>query len=350
MLSRKKRILSLLLIIVTASSILLLFGCAKEEKKEAKSMEKIREEQGVPVKIEVVQPTRFDKKLSFFSKLSGIEESTKFSTVADRIVSVRAKVGQSVGEGKVVMTFPTDNPELQFSQAKIGLENAEKLYKRMSELLKAGETAQQNFDNAETQYLVSKRNYESLKQMLFVESPISGTIVEMFVKPGDDVFRDVKLFTVAKLQTMKAKIWVSESEVNQLKNGMSATIEFGGKEYKGKVSEISLAMDDMKRAFGVEIQFPNPKRELKSGVTTDVKIITYTNPNVIVVPRNLIKSEGNKNYVFVENGGKAEQRFIQTGNESSISVEVLNGLNAGDRLISEGLSLLASGKKIKVIQ
>jgi RND family efflux transporter MFP subunit len=330
--------------------MLLLFGCAKEAKKETKSMEQIRDEQGVPVKIEVVQTTKFNKELSFFSKLSGIQESTKYALVADKIASVRVKVGQSIGEGKVVLTFPTDNPELQFSQAKIALENSEKLYKRMSELLKAGETAQQNFDNAETQYLVSKRNYESLKQMIYVDSPISGTIVELFVKSGDDVFRDAKLFTVAQLQTMKAKIWVSESEVNQLKNGMAATIEFGGKEYKGKVSEISLAMDEMNRAFGVEIQFPNPKRELKSGVTTDVKIITYTNPNVIVVPRNLIKSEGDKKYVFVENGGKAEQRFIQTGNESSISVEVVRGLITGDRLISEGLSLLASGKKIKVIQ
>lgn len=350
MLSRKKRFLSLLLIIVTATAMFLLWGCAKEAKKEAKSMEKIRDEQGVPVKIEVLQQSRFDKELSFFSRLSGIEESTKYSMVADRITSVRAKIGQSVGEGKIVMTFPADNPQLQLTQAKTGLENAEKLYKRMSELLKAGETAQANYDNAETQYLVAKRNYESLKQMIYVEAPISGTIVELFVKPGDDVFRDAKLFTVAKLQTMKAKIWVSESEVNQLKVGLKATMEFGGKEYEGKVSEISLAMDEMKRAFGIEVQFPNPKRELKSGVTTDVKIITYSNPSVIVVPRNLIKSENDKKYVFVENGGKAEQRFIETGNESNILVEVLNGLKAGERLISEGISLLASGKKIKVIQ
>ena len=220
----------------------------------------------------------------------------------------------------------------------------------MAELLKAGETAQANYDNAETQYLVAKRNYESLKQMIYVESPISGTIVELFVKPGDAVFRDAKLFTVARLQTMKAKIWVSENEVNQLRTGMNASIMFGGKEYKGKVSEISLAMDEMKRAFGVEIQFPNPKRELKSGITTDVKIITYTNPNVIVVPRNLIKTESEKKFVFVENNGKAEQRFIQTGNENSIMVEVQNGLNNGDKLITEGMTLLSNGKKIKIIK
>lgn len=350
MLSRKKSVISLLLIIVCIASLFLLFGCSNEQKKEAKSMEQIREENGVPVKVEELQPSKFDKELSFFSRLSGIEESTKYSLVADRIASVRAKVGQSVGEGKIVMTFPADNPQLQLSQAKTGLENAEKLYKRMAELLKAGETAQANYDNAETQYLVAKRNYESLKQMIYVESPISGTIVELFVKPGDAVFRDAKLFTVARLQTMKAKIWVSENEVNQLRTGMNASIMFGGKEYKGKVSEISLAMDEMKRAFGVEIQFPNPKRELKSGITTDVKIITYTNPNVIVVPRNLIKTESEKKFVFVENNGKAEQRFIQTGNENSIMVEVQNGLNNGDKLITEGMTLLSNGKKIKIIK
>ncbi len=349
MLLRKKQYLSLLIIssLITAT---LFIGCTREKKEPSKSMEVLQKEEGVPVRIETVKTSDFVKQLSFFANLSGIEESTKLSMVADKVVGIKAKVGQNVSQGKVIVTFPSDNPTLQFAQAKAGYENAEKLYKRMQALLKAGETSQQNYDNAETQYIVAKRNFESLKQMIYVEAPISGTIVEMPVKVGDDVRRDANLFTVAKLQTMLAKLWVSESEVNQLKMGMTATIVLNGKEYKGKVTQISLAMDDRTKAFGVEVQFPNPRKELKSGITVNVNIITYTQKNAIVLPRNLIITNGAEKYVFVENNGKAEKRIVETGKETDISVEILSGLTEGDKLITEGETLIKDGGKVNIIQ
>ena len=344
---RKKQSIYLLLLITVLSTFLII-SCEKEEKEPDPSMEQIQEKEGLTVEVTPVEKSVFQKKLSLFAKLSGIKESTKSSMVGDRILKIRGQVGSRVGAGSVVVQFPSDNPALQYTQAKTALENAEKTYKRMQELVKAGETAQQNLDNTEAQYLVNKRNFESIKQMIFVESPISGTIIKMDVEQGDVVKPGDPLFTVAQTHIMKAEAWVSEDEINLIKRGMEATMEFAGKEYTGKVTEVGLAMDDKKRAFKIVIQFKNRKGELKSGVSTDIYITTYENPDVISISRNLVRRDGDKKYVYVANSDKAKKKYIETGEESGINVEVLSGLTPGDKLITKGQALVEDGTKLKI--
>lgn len=346
-----KKILTVksLILVFSVFSLLLISSCTKEEKEQAKSMEQIRQEEGIPIKSQEITTTSFSKKLSFFATLSGIKESTVTGAVPDKVNKIHFKVGDAVKENQIVLEFPTNNPSLQFDQAKAGYENAKKLYNRMQELVKAGETSQINLDNAETQYLVAKRNYESLKQLLFVEAPISGVITELLAREGDYIGMGTKLFTVAQLNIIKAKIWVSQQEINQIRLGMTATINISGVEYKGRVNEIALSMDDKMRAFGVEIHFNNSNRALKSGVTTDLTIQTYQKENAIVIQRNLVQTEGDKKFVYLENNGKAEKRYIQTGLEEGIDVEVLDGLKSGEKIIVQGMTLVSDGSKVKLI-
>ncbi len=334
------------------AGLVLTFGVYScSEKKEAqKSIEQIRKEEGVSVKVHSVEKSSFVKELSFFSTLRGYEESTKGSAVGDRVLSIRGKVGSSVSQGQVIVTFPSNNPAIGYTQAKIALENSKKTYERMSKLILSGETSQQNVDNIRTQYEVDKRNLESLEQMINIEAPISGIITEIHVKEGDHVVSGDPLFTVAKLNKMIAKVWASEKEAMLIKNGMTSTVIMGGKEFKGTVNLIPLAMDSKTRAFGVEIMLDNGKRELKSGVTVEAKIKVYENPDAIVIPRKLVFSESGKSFVYIDNNGQATRRDVTLGIESGINIEIKSGLNVGDKLITEGQSLLSEGTKIKVIQ
>lgn len=321
------------------------------EKKEAqKSLEQIRSAEGIPVRVEAVQTKEFTKVLTFFTRLRGYEESTKGAMVGDRILKIKAKVGSSVSAGSILVEFPSNNPALQITQAKTALENTKRTLDRMTELLKSGEISQQNVDNVRTQYEVDKRNYEALKQMIYIEAPISGVITEMKYKEGDFVNAGDPLFTVAKLNKMIAKVWASEKEVMSIRQGMDAEVNVSGKIFKGKVSLVPLAMDNDKRAFGVEVLLDNPKRELKSGVTVETKLKTYTNSNTIAVQRNLVMWDGQNKYVFVENGGVAQKRIVSVGEESGMEIEIKSGLNAGDKLIVEGQSLVNDGSKLKLIQ
>ncbi|GAB4287598.1 MAG: CzcB/NccB family metal efflux transporter periplasmic adaptor subunit [Ignavibacteriaceae bacterium] len=339
----------IIIFFMLAATSLFLNSCGKDDQ-NAKSMTQIQEEEGIPVKITEVNRQPFKKYLSYFSKLTGIKEATRSAIVGGKIEKIHFRVGDFVKEDQVVISFPEDHLAAQYHQAKSAFENAEKTYERMKALLEAGETSQANFDAAETQYLVSKSNYQAAKDMIFIDAPFDGYLVDIKVNEGDNVKNDTHLFTIAQLYRMKARVWVTEKEIGFIKKGMKAEISFNGKTYTGNVTEVSLGMDPMKQAFYAEIEFPNPNMELKNGLTVEPGILVYENENAIVVPRNLVQKDEKGTFVFLEQNGTAVKRYISNGMDSGILYEVSEGLKEGDRLITQGASQLTDGAKVNVIQ
>ncbi|MGB9851331.1 MAG: efflux RND transporter periplasmic adaptor subunit [Candidatus Kapaibacteriota bacterium] len=329
--------------------VLVFVGCASKVKRDNETSE--AESSEIPVKILVVQSRKFEEYLTFYSKLSGRIENTKTSMVSDRVEKIFVRAGQYVKEGQLILQFPTNNPSLQFQQAKVSYENALKTYNRFKELLKSGETSQQNFDNIETQFLVAKRNYESLKQILFVEAPISGYVSNLYVTEGQQVDIGKPLFTISVLDRMRAIAYANEQEIQQLRIGMEGRIIWTGKEYPCKIISLAMKMDDAMKGFRVEFEAPNPKLELKSGVTVEIKIKIFEKPNAIVIPKVLIeKDEKDNSYVFVEENGIAKKRIVQTGRINGLDIEILNGIKEGEHIIVEGRNLLVDGAKVKVMK
>ncbi len=330
-------------------TLFFLNGCG-EEKEEAKSIEQIHKEEGVPVEVEVVKTKVFEKHLSFFSKITGVKEATKGAMIGGKIIKINAKPGTFVKEDFVVVEFATDNPASMYEQTKTAYENSKKTYERMKALLAAGETSQSNFEGAEAQYLVNKRNYEIQKQLIYIDAPFDGIITDVKVKEGDNVKSETSLFTIAQLHKVRTKVWISEKEINQIKTGMTATIEFGGKTYKGRVVEVSLSADPYKQAFYAEVEFDNSSREIKTGVVVETKILTYENPNAIVLPRNLVKSDEKGMFLFVEKDSQAQKKYVTNGMDSGLDYEVKTGLEVGEKLIVSGTARLENGTKVKVIK
>lgn len=344
------KLLSKIILFSLVLSVYFLSGCDGNETEKNKTMEQLQREEGIPVKVVTVEPTNFNRYLSFYSTLSGFKESVAGAPIGDRIEKILVSVGSYVKEKQVVMKFPTDNPSLQYEQAKAGFDNTEKTYLRTKALYEAGETSQANFEAIETKYKVEKRNIEAMEQALFVQAPISGKIVEIYIDEGTSVKAETPLFKVAQTDRLRAKFFANDKEVRQLKVGMPAEIEYMGKSYVGRINEISMAMDTYRKGFSVEALFDNPKQELTAGLTVDLKIKTYSKPNTIVVPRNIIQNENGKLFVYAIKDEKAEQKFVTTGEEEGINTEIVSGLQKGDVLVLEGGSKLEPGKKVKIIK
>lgn len=323
-------------------------GCSAKNKENIEIEQKYSKP--IPVKIQIIEPRKFEQYLSFYSKLMGRIETTKTSMVSDRIEKIFVRAGEFVKQGKVILQFPTDNPNLQFQQAKVNFENSSKIYSRFKELLKGGETSQQNFDNIETQYLVAKRNYEALKQLIFVEAPITGYVSAIYVIEGQQVDIGKPLFTISVLDRVRAIAWANEKEIQYLKMGMEGKINWLGREFPCKIISLAMKMDDYMKGFRVEFEAANPKFELKSGVTVEIKIKIYENPKSIVIPNVLVDKDSKGNsFVFVEENGIAVKRYVEVGRISGTEVEILKGLEFGDRLIVEGTHLLEDSSKVVVM-
>lgn len=341
-------------LIVSFSLILLIgtvfYGCSGDDKAESKSMEEIQKEEGFPVIVKKIGYDNFTKELTFFGKFKGEKETTVGAMIGGRIDKINYRPGARVKKGDVIIQFPEDAPASQFIQAKSALENSEKNYKRMKALFEKGQIAQAQFDGAETKYLVDKRNYETMLDMLKLDAPYDGVITEILVQEGDNVKDKTPLFTIAQLDRMKIRIWLTEYERSQIKKGMKATATVGGKTFTGKVDEISLNVNPMRQAFYADILFHNSKHEILAGTTADVKIIILQKNEAILIPRNLVKTEGAKHFVYLASGKKAKKTYVNVADENGVNYLISSGLNIGDSLIVKGVERLSDGSKLKIVK
>jgi membrane fusion protein, multidrug efflux system len=337
-------------IIIHTLIILSCFTACVKKQESAKNMEQLHKENGIPVRTSEIATRPFIQELTYNAPLSGIEESTAKAMVGDVILKVNAKVGDYVAKDKVIITFPQDTPSAQYEQAYSAYLNSKQTHDRMQRLFEQGAISQQDMDNITTAYNVSKANLNASSQMINVKSPISGYITAMKVSPGDNVLPAAELFTVSNTSKYKSIIWVPDSEIQFVKKGQKALAKWGEQTLTGRISTISLAMDQDKKAFKTEIVFDTHPKQIISGVTLGIKLEVARINNAIVIERKYILEENGKKYIWLAKDKKAIKTEIYTKHDNGIEYEVLSGLTAGDKVITEGISLLTDNCLIQVIQ
>ena len=336
------------LFVVLSLSVMLLSGCGSQQE-EAKSMEQIYSEEGVQVRTEKVKLTGFEDKRSYNAALSGIEESSAYAVISDKIAKVHARVGDAVKKDEVIVSFPTDNPAAQYYQAKVSFENAAASYRRMEDLYATGGISQQELDNAKTAFWVAEANWDAVQQSVLVRAPISGVVTKVNVRESDNVREDEELFTVSRIDKLKAKIWVSDKDVRSFQRGLPASAAWRGTEISGRVVQVDMSVNKERQAFGVTVELDNPEKIPLTGVVAEVSVDLYSNPQAIVVERKNILKQNSRSYVFVADGGVAKKKFVTLGNVHGLDVEVVEGLAPGDELVIEGQMHLQDGAKIRII-
>ncbi|MBI9072431.1 MAG: efflux RND transporter periplasmic adaptor subunit [Melioribacteraceae bacterium] len=342
----KKSMIYLMLIIITAFG---LQSCS-EEVAEAKNMEQIYKEEGVPVKIKTVKKDFFEKDLTFNAVLTGKIETSSYASIDERIEKVNVKVGDYVQKDQILVTFPIDNPAAQYHQAKVAFENSEATYNRYKNLFETGGISKQDLDNVKTQYEVSNANWDAVKTMIKVKAPISGYVTKVAVRESENVKKEALLFTIGDLSKLKAKVNISETEIDDIKVGDKATAVWNGKEVTGKVIEIDLAMNPRTQSFTSVLEFDNSEKEVKAGVTANITIISKSDSETITIERKNTFVENDKNYIYKLNGDKAEKSEVKLGKSKGLYIEILEGLNDNEKLIVEGQLLLSNNSKVKVIK
>lgn len=351
----KKTILLLLLAVVAVFTVAYTTGSKEASLKmnetgenTAKSMTQIHAEQGIPVNVKQIKKGGFHTVLNYTSTVTGITESSKYSSVSDAVDQVLYSVGDFVKKDTVLITFPKNNPSANYYQAKASYQNASDSFKRMESLYKTKGVSKQNYDDAKTGLEVARANWEIVKNMVEVKAPISGYITRIDVRPSENVEPDDHLVTVSNYDLLKAKIQIPEREISRIKTGMSATASWEGYTVEGIVVQTDLSLNQNTNSFGAVLEFDNNDHQIRSGVTAEISIVTYKTSDAVVVEKKNILSKDNIECVFVAENNKAVLREIKTANRQGLDVEITEGLKVGDILITEGNRLVSDGSKIRI--
>ena len=312
-------------------------------------MEQIYADQGVPVRVETIKPGAFSSNLEYNAVLTGTRETSANASFDDNIDRIYYKVGDYIQKDSIVLSFPTNNPNARYFQAKVAYENAEATFKRMKDYYDSGGLSKQGFDNAKTSYEVAKADWKSVRQSVKVKAPIGGVLTRINYLESENVRKDDELFAITQINRLKARLWVADTEIIGFKKGQKATAHWNGTTLEGQVVQVDLSMNAEHQAFGVVAEFDNSGLKVRSGVTAKIGVATYLKDDAVVVARKNVANDGSSDYVFVANDGTAHKRAVQLGRKNGLDVEVTRGLQAGDVLITEGQLHLEDGTKIKII-
>lgn len=297
-------------------------------------------------------------------QIQGLVESDQdvlvSAEVPSSIQSILVREGQRVSRGQAIATLDGSVMNSQIAELENALSLAKINYEKLDRLW------QQNI-GSEMQYLQAKNQYENLQKSLetsrqqlskyTVRSPISGTIDELMVKQGELIggLTSGPIARVVNLGDMKIKATPSERYLNQIKVGQSVEISIPslGIKSKEKVTTVSRVVDPTNRTFTVTVKPRNLKGSISPNLLAMITAFDYTASDVIKVPTKLIRNDGSGDYIMVlkTNGSKqtVEKRMIEVEKKFSDESIVSKGLEAGDRIITEGYNNVLDGDEVKII-
>jgi RND family efflux transporter MFP subunit len=326
--------------------IMMLAGCQKETVAE-KNLDDIYNEQGIPVKTRELVREDFSTFLSFTSSLKGIKESSESAMVADTVEAVLAEVGDYVEKDQVIVQVPKNNPSANYYQARAAYVSADKAFRRIESLYQSNGISRQEYDNAQTQYSVSKANWNNVQDMVEVKAPIAGYITRLTVIESDNINPGDVLFTVSNYDQLTAVVKVADHEIRHIEKGQRAYAKWEDVKLTGHVTRVDLSQDSETKAFAVQVQFDNSAHTIPSGVTADIDIETSLNPDSIVLHRREILEDKEGRFVYLDKDDKAVRSYVELGIRQGMYYQVKSGLNAGDKLITEGLTMVRNDSPIR---
>lgn len=195
-----------------------------------------------------------------------------------------------------------------------------------------------------------------------LRAPHNAVVLKKDVEIGALVSAGKAGFTIADLSSVKAVFGVPDLAVAKLQLGTMLTVtteSLPGAELRGQITSIAPVADPKSRVFEIEVTIPNPRRMLKSGMIAALEVaVAPTEPVTVVPVTAIVRAKGQSDpagqyavFVVEDKGGQAiaRTRTVKLGEALGNTMVVLDGLHAGERVITTGATLTLDGQAVQVI-
>jgi membrane fusion protein, macrolide-specific efflux system len=304
------------------------------------------------------------------------------SKVAGQVLEVRVDEGDRVRRGDVLILLdPTDyEREVAAAQAELARARAAIDYARLNltrKRLGVAEriVAQSELDDAEHEFAARSADARLLEVRLDsardrvrytrISSPLDGTVIQRGMEPGEVVvpgvqatFEGKPLLTVADLSRLIVKVELNQIDVARVELGDEANVTFDalpGRAYTARVTRVAPASSRVSgkdvEVFPVEAELSAADSAIKPGMTADVRIQLDAKPDVLTLPIEAVLQNGAhatvQRLVSAPDGGQRAERIeVTLGARNDRELELLSGLNEGDRVLIDPAPATANEMKL----
>ncbi len=336
-------------IALVALLIPLLAACGKNE---ATPRDNAGAAKPIPVTTLVLQPSAWNDTLQAIGTAKARESVTLTSKVSEAVQDVHFESGDEVRAGAPLITLRGDAQQAALVAAQATYLEADRLYKRQSELADQQLIARSSLD---TQRAVRDAALARVRQMRSdigdrsVRAPFAGVLGIRQVSPGALITPTTVIATLDDISRVYVDFPVPEAQLANLGNGQALSARsnsYPDREFQGTVSTIDARIDAATRAVTVRGDFPNPDRALRPGMLLEVRLFRPQR-QALVIPEIAVVQVGRDSFVYrVKADGSVEQAKVTTGVRRDGQVEITNGLAAGQRIVVDGTGNLRPGARV----
>jgi membrane fusion protein (multidrug efflux system) len=274
--------------------------------------------------------------------------------IAGRVAKIAFAEGQRVQRGELLVAL--DDAEYRAlvassaSQARLDaqrLARAEDLYKK--KFISSQALDEQRSNAARS--LAKQREDEAKLAKTLVNAPFSGVAGLRQVSEGAFVAAGTDIARLDKIDVIKLDFRVPETYLARLAEGQAVGVAvdaYPDAQFSGQIYAIEPAVDEQTRTVQVRARVGNPDLQLRPGMFARVNLQLGVREQAVWIPEEAIVPRGRDSYVFRIVDGKAEEVRVRTGARKVGEVEIVEGVAAGDRVVTEGNHRLRPGAAVAV--
>lgn len=306
------------------------------------------------VRVEPVSTMRFVETIEAVGTASANEQVTLAAPVTERLLRLGFDDGDFVRKGQMIAVLNQAQETAQLAEAQARARVAQQNLARVSILRQKGFATKSSYDEQIAASAAARAQAAEARASIgerVITAPFSGYASLRTISPGAVVTSGTEIATISDISMIKLDFPVPETLLSTLRRGLTiaaTSAAYPEQPFRGQIATVDPVIDPNTRSVVVRARLPNPDGKLKPGMLLTVSI--ETTPRIsLSVAEIAVVGEGDQRFVFVLGaGGKVKRTAVRTGLRSGGRIEILEGLKAGDKIVTEGVVKLSDGMKVKV--
>jgi membrane fusion protein (multidrug efflux system) len=337
---------------ITAVSLIVLsvlgLSCGGTNNKE-----KSGESQGtLNVDAYLVNPQSFNNDVVVTAELLANEQVSLMAPLSAQVLEIYFKEGGNVRKGDPIIRLDDRNWRAQLVGVEASLEVAEKNYERTKQLLEIEGSSQEEVDQAYSAVETLRSELEQLRvniNLANVRAPFSGQLGMRDFSNGAFLSQGDIITTLTNLNPLKIDFTLAQEHIKNVEVGKQIAVLVAGDTLKADIYAINPLIDQQSRTLNVRALLQQaPERRIMPGTFAEVLVTTNFMENALLVPTQAVVPEINNQTVYLYKKGKAVKEVVKMGNRTSNMVHILEGVSAGDTVVTTGLLHIKEGMELSI--
>ena len=304
---------------------------------------------------------------SFPGVVDAIQNAEIGFRVSGVLKKVNVKEGEHVNKGQIIAELDQTDFKISLNATQSEFDRTSADFNRAKKLIKKGAISQSDFEKLKAQKNTAKSQLDSARQNLkytVLKSPFDGVVAKAYLSNFEKVSSSEKFAAIQDISAFEVSIDIPESIMIKLKrheNNHEMYATFDGideRKYPLTFKEISTRADEQTQTYRVKfVMQPPASINVLPGMSTNVFAIEKNNAvnHDVYVPSHSVLEDSSGRFVYTVNQisnsmeGLVERRSIVVGQLNENGIQVVQGLNVGDRVITAGMSKVSKGLKVSLM-